>query len=210
MVDATQFENLELYRDPNNSDRFIARDPSDNTIYAIPFEEIESTDATITNNLTVNGTTSTQALEAGDTTSDLLSVNDYSSEFDKNTDQSVPPATDTTVDWDNLDVNAVLMSYDSGTDEITIQESGDYQFEFCLRLSGLTDTDLVSVKGVVNGNTFKIIPTSVSGNDDAVSGAFTLNGLSNGDVLRLDISTPNGCTIKGFNTATWMTVSKEA
>lgn len=50
MVDASNFQKLELFRDPNNNDVFVARDPSDGSTFAVPFDSIEA------NSLSVNGT----------------------------------------------------------------------------------------------------------------------------------------------------------
>lgn len=50
MVDASNFQKLELFRDPNNNDAFVARDPSDGSTFAVPFDSIEA------NSLSVNGT----------------------------------------------------------------------------------------------------------------------------------------------------------
>jgi len=53
MIDASNFQKLELFRDPNNNDVFVARDPSDGSTFAVPFDSIEA------NSLSVNGTSFT-------------------------------------------------------------------------------------------------------------------------------------------------------
>ena len=68
MVDASNFQKLELFRDPNNNDVFVARDPSDGSTFAVPFDSIEA------NSLSVNGTSFTEKADLTGTNGVLRST----------------------------------------------------------------------------------------------------------------------------------------
>jgi len=66
MVDASNFQKLELFRDPNSNDTFVARDPSDGSTFAVPFDSIEANSVTVDGSLDANSATVDGSLEAVD------------------------------------------------------------------------------------------------------------------------------------------------
>jgi len=141
---------------------------------------------------------------------DVANINNFSTVLEKSTDQSISADTDTTVEWDNQDVDTNIFSYDASTNELTVLESGDYRVDIGYVITGVTDRDNGEAIVFVNGSSRRRLTEAASGSIHRHNGSILVKGVSANDVLRIDFRTDSNGNIFGATGQTWAMVSKEA
>lgn len=151
----------------------------------------------------------TNEVNAQSVDAEQQTINEFSLELEKTSEQSISANTETTIDWDSQDLDANLYDYDSSTDEVTVNTAGDFRVDVGAELRSLNDQTRVLLIIKVNGTPRKEFQEFSSGPTAAPEGSRLVRGLASGDKITIDVEVSDAADLKGFRNRTTATISKE-
>jgi hypothetical protein len=184
MVDASNFQKLELFRDPNNNDTFVARDPSDGSTFAVPFDSIEA------NSLSVSGTSFDEKADLTGTNGVLKSTQvpdlRQGCRVFLSVDQSISAASNTKIQFDS-EVYDSDSNFDTSSHNWTCPKDGLYAVNLQVQFSG---GGLDETRNLFIGTATNNAPPDEGGQNrqnssdtDDILSVSTINKYSTGDTI---------------------------